>query len=132
MRLASDTLAAASTLRSIRPSVMLSSSRMSRSSSTTRTVRLLLPIFRSGPRIALLLRVARQTPSGKERSRLRQRQPHRRGQCDAEATAATGDRNVFQRSLIGLAHLSRQIQAQSGAVLMRGEEWFEDLRRDLG
>src|SRR5579875_1136153 len=37
MRLASETLAAASTFRSMRPSVMESSSRMSRSSSITRT-----------------------------------------------------------------------------------------------
>src|SRR5690348_3252370 len=119
----------------MRPSVILSNSRISRSSSTTSTVCLLMlsPVCPDSlaARVPRRLRHCHVAAHGASRF-----QAHRRsyggGQRDAETTAAARDRHVFEAGLVGVAHLLGEVQAEARAVLVGREEWLENLCGDLG
>src|SRR5436190_8648343 len=120
--------AAVSTRRPIRPRVNTSSSRMSRSSSTTRALRSVAIGGLAGYG-SNLSRKPRRRPSSLARrgGRLAVEQALRGRERDAEAAAAARDRLERQRALVGLAQLPRDVQAEAGAVLARGEERREHL-----
>ena len=102
---ASATLAADSTASPMRSRVSSSNSRISASSSTTRTVAPPARFLRS----ARFMPACPRTGCGNPPRRLRRRP------------------DVLQDGRVGGAHLARDIQAEAGAAAVGGEEGFEQL-----
>src|SRR3954464_14308142 len=112
---------------------MVSNSRISRSSSMTSTVCLLIgsegfgecsQCNRPGGGSKGCCSCAGGQRGGRSRAR-------RWRKADPEAAAAARDAHVFKRGLVGFGHLPGQVKPQSRAVFVRREERFEDLRGHL-
>src|SRR5690606_21157711 len=115
---ASARLDAVSHLKPIRPNVMTSNSRMSRSSSTTSALRVSAIRPSNIPPILKLFGIAAASLEGRARK------------SDTETAAASRQRNVVKRGLVGAAELAGDVQAQAGAVAGGGEERPEQLLGD--